>query len=252
MSERVLRLNLRTQVLQQDEGGHNYWQELNQVEEFTCADTALLLCDVWDKHWSRGATERVDAMVPHMDQVVGAARSRGVQILHAPSGTMEFYADTPSRRRLLEAPAVELPVEREREDPPLPVDAADGGSDTGEAESYKAWYRQHPGISIDQGQDGISDEGQEVYNFMAQQGIHNILIMGVHTNMCVLNRSFAIKQMVRWGKKVALIRDLTDTMYNPASPPYVSHEAGTHLVIEYIEKFWCPSVLSEDIIASCR
>ena len=72
--------------------------------------------------------------------------------------------------------------------------------------------------------------------------------MGVHTNMCVQHRSFAIKQMVRWGVPVALVRDLTDTMYNPAMPPYVSHEEGTRLVVEFIEKFWCPSVTSDQIV----
>ena len=71
---------------------------------------------------------------------------------------------------------------------------------------------------------------------MVQPGIEHLFIMGVHTNMCVLNRSFAIKQMVRWGKQVALVRDLTDAMYNPARPPYVSHAEGTDLVIGYIER----------------
>ncbi len=60
--------------------------------------------------------------------------------------------------------------------------------------------------------------------------------MGVHTNMCVLNRSFGIKQMVRWRVPVALVRDLTDAMYNPARAPYVDHDAGTQLVIGYIER----------------
>jgi hypothetical protein len=72
--------------------------------------------------------------------------------------------------------------------------------------------------------------------------------MGVHTNMCVLNRPFAIKQLVRWGVPVALVRDLTDAMYNPARAPYVSHAAGTELVIGYIERFWCPSVTSQDLL----
>ena len=71
--------------------------------------------------------------------------------------------------------------------------------------------------------------------------------MGVHTNMCVLGRSFAIKQMVRWGVNAVLARDLTDAMYHPFKPPYVSHEAGTQLIIEYIEKFWCPTILSGDL-----
>lgn len=243
-----LTLHLRAQVLDQDEGGRNLWRETVEVEDWPCQRTALLLCDVWDKHWSRGACERVEAMAPRMNQVVEKARQLGVQIVHAPSDTMEFYAGTPARRRILEVPAVAPPAELAREDPPLPVDASDGGSDTGEGDWYKAWRRQHPGIWIDYGRDVISDQGREVYSFMAGRGIDRLLIMGVHTNMCVLGRSFAIKQMVRWGKQVALVRDLTDAMYNPARPPYVGHWEGTRLVIEYIEKFWCPTVLSADIL----
>jgi hypothetical protein len=53
--------------------------------------------------------------------------------------------------------------------------------------------------------------------------------------------------MVRWGIHPILIRDLTDPMYNPAMSPFVSHEAGTDLVIGYIEKFWCPTTLSSDL-----
>jgi hypothetical protein len=64
--------------------------------------------------------------------------------------------------------------------------------------------------------------------------------------MCILNRSFAIRQMVGLGFRVALVRDLTDAMYNPAMRPYVSHDEGTRLVVGYIEKFWCPTVSSQD------
>ncbi|NKB66341.1 MAG: isochorismatase family protein [Candidatus Latescibacteria bacterium] len=243
-----LTLDLTSQVLDQDEGGHNHWRQVTQRREWPCQQTALLLCDVWDRHWSRGANERVGAMVGRMDQLTRALRERGVHIIHAPSDTMEFYEGTPARQRVLEAPAVESPAQIERPDPPQPIDASDHGSDTPGDEPHKAWHRQHPGIFIDQQRDGIGDNGGQVYNFMAQRGVGHMLIMGVHTNMCVLERSFAIKQMVKWGVEIALVRDLTDTMYNPASPPYVSHEEGTRLVIEYIEKFWCPTLTSRAIL----
>lgn len=250
-SKEKLRLNLRSQVLTQDANGHTRWQKVSKRRTLPCSQTAVLLCDVWDKHWSRGATERVDAMVPRVNEAVGAARTRGVQIIHAPSGTMDFYAGTPARQRMIDAPRAVPPAPLELPDPPLPVDASDHGSDTGETQPSTAWTRQHPGIEIDQQMDGISDDGQEVYNFMQQRGIRNLIIMGVHTNMCVLRRSFAIKQMVRWGVTVMLVRDLTDTMYNPAMPPYVSHDEGTRLVVQYIEKFWCPTVSSRDLMNIC-
>jgi type 1 glutamine amidotransferase len=68
--------------------------------------------------------------------------------------------------------------------------------------------------------------------------------MGVHTNMCVLGRPFGLRQLSRAGKTVALMRDLTDTMYNSAMAPKVSHFTGTDLVIEHVEKYVCPTINS--------
>ena len=244
----LFRLHLRTQALAADAGGHACWQVDTQVLSIPATQVALLLCDVWDNHWSRGAAERVTAMAPRMNAVVRVARERGALIIHAPSDTMPFYAGAPARERLACVARVAPPVVLEHADPPLPIDDSDGGSDTGEIPTHTGWTRQHPAIEIDQERDGISADGAEIYSFLRERAIQQLLILGVHTNMCVLNRSFAIKQMVRWGQPVALLRDLTDTMYNPAMRPYVSHDEGTRLVVEYIEKFWCPTVLSSDLL----
>ncbi len=203
---------------------------------------------MWDRHWSRGATERVAEMAPRMNKVVAAARNRGVQIIHAPSGTMDDYNDTVARHRIRLAASVPPPEDFERSSPPLPIDDSDGGSDTGETEARHVWTSQHDAIEIDQEHDVVSDDGHEIYSFLQQESIRQVLIMGVHTNMCILNRSFGIKQMVKWGVNIALVRDLTDAMYNPASSPYVEHDRGTELVVNYIEKFWCPTIPSSDLI----
>jgi nicotinamidase-related amidase len=247
MKSADLRLNLRSQKLVKNADGYNVWQAETVERAFPAAETALVLCDVWDKHWSRGANERLARLLPRMNQVVKALRASGVLIVHAPSDTMKFYEGTEARKRVLSAPKVEPPANLPHADPPQPIDAGDGGSDTGDP-GGSPWRSQHPAIEIDQGRDAVSDSGRDLYNLYRQRGIKNIIIMGVHTNMCVLGRSFAIKQMVRWGFNVALVRDLTDTMYNPASPPYVPHDEGTRLVVEYIEKFWCPTVVSEDLV----
>ncbi len=54
----------------------------------------------------------------------------------------------------------------------------------------------------------------------------------------------------KWGMKCVLVRDLTDAMYDPKDKPYVSHQAGTELVIEHIEKYWAPGARSTDILAA--
>jgi type 1 glutamine amidotransferase len=66
--------------------------------------------------------------------------------------------------------------------------------------------------------------------------------------MCVLGRPFSIRQLSYQGMNVALMRDLTDTMYNPRMAPYVSHFTGTDLVIEHIERHWCPTITSADVL----
>ena len=242
--EDILTLTLRTRV--EPFKGTNEWHEVTLEREMPAAETVLILCDVWDRHWSRGASERVDILAPRIDRFARAARERGVFVIHAPSDTMGFYRDHPARRRMTELPAAEPPEPVEIADPPLPIDDSDGGSDTGETSWYPAWTRQHPAIEI-RDEDGISDDGQEVYSLLHRRGIRNLLIAGVHTNMCVLNRSFGIRAMARRGVRCVLARDLTDSMYNPRMPPFVSHDEGTELVIRHIEKYWCPTMHSGDL-----
>ena len=69
----------------------------------------------------------------------------------------------------------------------------------------------------------LRDNGQEAWNLLAARGIENVILCGVHLNMCVLGRPFAIRQMVKLGKNVVLMRDMTDTMYNHEMRPKVSH-----------------------------
>ena len=225
MAENRFDLKLRRDELAR-ENGFAVWRTITTDTTWDPSQTALVLCDIWDSHWCRGAVERLNAMTPRMNDVVTACRDRGILIVHV----------------------VHPPPDRDLPDPPLPVDASDEGADTGETETFSAWSRQHPDIFIDQDKDLMSDNGPQIYACFRHYGIRSMLMMGVHTNMCILHRSFGIKQMVRWGVPVALVRDLTDIMYNPAMPPYVSHEEGTRLVVSFIEKHWCPTVHSSDIL----
>jgi hypothetical protein len=54
--------------------------------------------------------------------------------------------------------------------------------------------------------------------------------------------------MAKNGKNVVLMRDLTDTMYNPQRAPQVSHFEGTRRIIEHIEKYVCPTVTSDQVL----
>jgi len=239
-----LTVNLRTRV--EAFKGSGDWRAVNLQETVPVEGTAIVICDMWDKHWCGGATERVNALVLKMAPVLEAARKRGIQIIHAPSETMAFYENAPQRKLMLGIAKVEPPTPLSLPDPPLPIDDKRGGCDTPD-QFYKAWTREHPGLRIDSS-DVISDNGAEIYSFLRARNIRTLLFMGVHTNMCVLNRGFAIKRMTALGFHCILVRDLTDAMYNPQDRPYVSHDAGTQLVIEHIEKYWAPTTTSADLL----
>ena len=109
------------------------------------------------------------------------------------------------------------------------------------------WKAQTDLLTI-RDEDAISDSGVEIWNLMEQRGIRNVILVGVHTNMCVLGRPFGLRQLAKNGKNVVLMRDMTDTMYNPKMAPYVSHFKGTELIIEHIEKYVCPTITSDQFL----
>jgi nicotinamidase-related amidase len=248
----VLRLNMRERREDPAAGGAS--KAVERTADWNVAETAIIVCDMWDDHHCKIAAQRVGAMTPRMNQVLTAARDRGVMIIFAPSETMNVYAETPYRKRMQQAKPAEPPVpiarrcdvDAPREPRPLPLDTALDCDDETLGPVVRFHTRQHAGLQIT-GFDGISDDGREIYNFCEQEGIKNIVLMGVHTNYCILARSFGIRQMTRLGRNVVLARDLTDALYDPRQPPYVSHTRGTELVVEHIERYWCPSITSDDL-----
>ena len=234
--------------------GSGAFAAVEQGVEWNVAETAIIVCDMWNGHYCKSAAQRVDEMAPRMNSVLIAARSHGVAIIHAPSGTMDYYADTSYRRRVMQAPKAEPPVPlapwcnvNAAKEPELPVDVSKCSCDDPVVGApVRDFTRQHDAIKLI-GYDGISDDGQEIYNYLTSLGIKNVVLMGVHTNMCVLGRPFGIRQLCNVGMNVVLARDLTDAMYDPREWPYVSHTRGTELVIEHIEQYWCPSIMGDDL-----
>jgi nicotinamidase-related amidase len=241
-----------------------------KTEKWNPNQTAVIVCDMWDAHESLNAVRRLEEVAPRMNQVLESARSRGVLIVHAPSSCMERYQGHPARRRAQEAPrATNLPEAigewcrkiPSEEKGKYPVDQSDSAKDDDPVEDEQ-WHQRLIGMGRDPNgpwkaqnsllkihdEDAISDSGVEIWNLLEHRGIKNVILLGVHTNMCVLGRPFGLRQMVKNGKNVVLMRDMTDTMYNPEKWPYVTHFVGTELIVEHIEKFVCPTITSVDFL----
>ena len=243
-------------------------------ESWNPKQTAVIVCDMWDLHHCKNAVTRVGEMAPRMNDVLIKARDAGALIIHAPSSCMDFYKGHPGRLKAASAPkAANLPEQIEswcyiipsEEQGVYPIDQSDGGEDDDLVEHAEwatylesigrnpgaPWVRQVDALKIDE-KDAITDDGIEVWNLLEQHGIQNVILLGVHTNMCVLGRPFGLRQMAKNGKNVVLMRDMTDTMYNPKMWPYVDHFKGTELIVEHIEKFVCPTVTSDQLLGGTR
>lgn len=183
-------------------------------EQWNLEQTAIIVCDVWDYHHCLNAVRRLEEFAPRLNHVLMSARARGAVVIHAPSDCMPSYADHPARLRATQTPtAANLPpnivhwcsrLRSELGD--YPIDQSDGGEDDDPQEHAEwaakleamgrnpgmPWQKQSDLISIDRDKDYISDRGDEVWNILESRGIKNVILTGVHCNMCVLGRPFGL------------------------------------------------------------
>ena len=242
----------------------------NLTRVWSPKSTAVIVVDMWDTHHSYNAVQRVVEIAPRMNEVIEKCRALGMTIIHAPSSCMDAYKDHPGRALAKNAPTAKnlpkdigvwchmIPAEEKGK---YPIDQKDGGCDSEPGDQKKhrealikqgrnpnaPWKSQYAVLKMDD-KDIVSDSGVDVWNLLESRKIDNVIILGVHTNMCVLGRPFGLRQLAKNGKNVVLMRDMTDTMYNPKSWPYVNHYKGTELIVEHIEKFVAPTITSDQII----
>ena len=233
--------------------GSDSFKLVTETQQWDAAKTAIIICDMWDQHWCKGATKRVSELAPHMNNVLNIAREKGILIVHSPSECMKFYKDYPQRKF---AEKYALPTDKAEEgrellptekDAVWPIDQSNGGcNDTPRCTERYPWIKENGLLEIKEN-DVISDSGNEMIRMFKEKGINRVILMGVHTNMCVVNRPFGLRNMSSYGMNVALMRDLTDVMYDARQAPFVNHFNGLGLMIEYIEKYIAPTVLSTDL-----
>src|SRR6266550_7633466 len=107
-------LELHTRSCVASTNGSPGWNEAERTVQWEPKRSAIVICDMWNQHWCHGATERVAEMAPRMNEVINAARNRGVFIIHCPSDTMKYYEGRPQRKLAQSDPPVtsKVPLQR--------------------------------------------------------------------------------------------------------------------------------------------
>ncbi len=200
----------------------------------------VIAVDVWNFHWCKTATMRVDAIVPRLNAALESARALGMTVMLCPSDVVDNYVGYPQREAALAMATAPVPTIVQVTCPPVP-DA--GGCACGRercAVNY-GWDGMHPALRI--GDDDLMPDTQaEVYAICRQRGLTHLIYVGFHTQVCLLGKPMGLKAMKSAGLKCVLARDMTDAHpgYDPARS--FTPDLNTEQVIEHFEKHLAPTI----------
>jgi len=200
----------------------------------------VIAVDVWNHHWCKTATMRVDAFVPRINKALAAARSLGMTVMLCPSDVVDNYVGYPQRESVLALQPGAVPKVVEVTCPPVP-DA--GGCACGRercAGNY-GWDGMHPDLVIGE-QDWMPDTQAEVYAICQQKQLTHLIYVGFHTQVCLLGKPMGLRAMKSAGLQCVLARDMTDAHpgYDPARE--FTPDLNTQQVVEHFEKHLAPTI----------
>ena len=221
--------------------------------------TAVVVIDMWDRHWCKTYTARVANMVPRMNLTLAAARKLGMQVVWAPSDVLAFYQDAPQRKAMAAVPKHPEPKGGPFNPaaPPEGLDCCECGPDR-PCQSGGVWTRQNPGLEImDHDLIGDCNNAEELFNLCEERGIDTLIYLGVASNMCVCHRSFGMINARRHGLKVLFVRDLVEAItangVNPSTKQSdwnFTPAKGSARTEHYLEQAIAPSLQSRQLLAA--
>jgi nicotinamidase-related amidase len=244
-----LRISMQERVKSGWIDGEDAQMTVGRTESWKPSETALIICDMWDKHWCDKSSVRFGELAIALNGVADKARNRGVKIVHAPGECMDYYKDYPQRREAKRyknaklaalANGDKLPAEKNAM---YPVPRPDEGCENKDCKPLRTWTKQNDALSI-KTNDLISDSGEELGAYFKKKGIRNVIMTGAVTDVYAMERSAGLRAMKRMGMNVVLMRDMIDMMCSSEVTPFIDHYSGLDLMTEYIETYVCPSIVS--------
>lgn len=214
------------------------------TEKVDPARVGVIAVDVWNYHWCKTATMRVDAIVPRLNRALEAARALGMQVMLCPSDVVDNYVGYPQRMAVLALPLVPVPQVVEVNCPPAP-DAGGCACGPERCAGNYGWDGMHPGLRIGEG-DWMPDTQAEVYALCQKYGLTHLVYMGFHTQVCLLGKPMGLRAMKEAGLKCVLARDMTDAHpgYDPSRG--FTPDLNTEQVVEHFERYLSPTLDFEE------
>lgn len=229
------------------------WTEANTGHacldwEIPLSQAALVLVDVWDKHYLADTDARAQEIILNkIRPLLGESRRAGLQLIHAPSPRL---AEQYPERRV--DPGAE---ERRRADWPPPAfrnkeaayqQFAQPFEPRGrERDELAASYRIHPAAEPEGG-DVVIATGEELHCYCEREQILFLLYLGFYTNACILLRDYGTLEMARRGYEIVLLSDCTTGMESCETHGELWQTRSAILSLEMFGKY---SITSQQLLA---
>ena len=221
--------------------------ELVEKEKtYDSSRVGVLVIGMWSGHQCLVADRILHELSPKVDSFLKVCRSKNMKVIFGSSSLTKLPKYAPLRKNMKGLSFAKL-VDRGLSFPPIPFDDSDGGVNEKNPNFKRDEVDLHPAIEVCD-TDAMSDNSKEILNYLYHHDIKLLLVVGVHTNMCVLDRPYGIKNLARYGFPMALVRDLTDPMVKPDGVKVKDRDHAKEMIVKYIEQYFCPSVDSRDLI----
>ncbi len=220
-------------------------------------EVALVLVDLWSKHYCRSWTERAMGIVrDRIGPVAAACRRAGIPVLHAPS---QRLADRyPKSSRLFrEGDGERMPTYASWDSNWPPVDFVERRGEYGAfAREYspprESWAKEYEdqGISTYVGpeeDDWVVKSGPHMHRILTDLKRLHLIYAGFATNMCLLHRDYGIRAMSDRGYNTILLGDCTTAV---EAHDTVDELLVTRIFVRQIEMIHSFSISSSQFLAA--
>ena len=220
------------------------------------AQTALILIDMWDRHFIESWVERVhEVNIEKIAPVMEEVRRIGMHIIHAPCPEVaarfpQTVSDPPAQNPPLPEPAWPPAEFRERKGEYAvlagPRSQPPGIEDRWDA--IKDGLTMTPDIEI-RDEDSMIATGDQLQHVLAQRKILYTIFAGYASNWCLMGRDYGIRAMSRYRYFILLLRDCT---LGVEFPDTLENNFVTEMTIREVEQQRGFSVGNPEFLAACR
>uniref|UniRef100_A0A7S3DAC2 Isochorismatase-like domain-containing protein n=1 Tax=Palpitomonas bilix TaxID=652834 RepID=A0A7S3DAC2_9EUKA len=218
-------------------------EELGEDARDLMDNYALIVIDLWDKHWCTEGKRTMESLVCRMKDFLPQMRECGVPIVFSPGPElMNRYAGHSARLLAKKAPDVpglkESNKDKRTDWPAMPTKSwytdRDGGCSKLDPRQ-EVWTRIHPSIEIKDG-DFIAVESKELQRILKWTGKKGFIYSGVHTNICIaVSRTYSLLRLADVGVETAIMLDMTDSLISKRTDSHIRDRK--HLADLYGEYF---------------